>query len=143
MYRRPPVSTRTDTLFPYTTLFRSAAAGGRAQLQRSRRAGRAARRDRDAGGHRGTQAAVARGRTAHRAAAALRCAVDALPRNPAAAGSRLPAVRTRPPVPGLHRLRRVLRQRLTSAARAGANPVAILWERLQPRAFSEIGRAHV
>src|SRR3546814_3736849 len=23
MYRRPPVSTRTDTLFPYTTLFRS------------------------------------------------------------------------------------------------------------------------
>src|SRR3546814_14460428 len=27
-------------------------------------------------------------------------------------------------------------QRLTSAARAGANPVAILWERLRPRAFS-------
>src|SRR3546814_1310313 len=26
MFRRPPVSTRTDTLFPYTTLFRSAAA---------------------------------------------------------------------------------------------------------------------
>src|SRR3546814_13028071 len=25
MIRRPPVSTRTDTLFPYTTLFRSAA----------------------------------------------------------------------------------------------------------------------
>src|SRR3546814_15574003 len=24
MYRRPPRSTRTDTLFPYTTLFRSA-----------------------------------------------------------------------------------------------------------------------
>src|SRR3546814_8700350 len=24
MIRRPPVSTRTDTLFPYTTLFRSA-----------------------------------------------------------------------------------------------------------------------
>src|SRR3546814_7444571 len=24
MYRRPPISTRTDTLFPYTTLFRSA-----------------------------------------------------------------------------------------------------------------------
>src|SRR3546814_11408647 len=32
MIRRPPRSTRTDTLFPYTTLFRScdAAAGGRA-----------------------------------------------------------------------------------------------------------------
>src|SRR3546814_19993027 len=26
--RRPPRSTRTDTLFPYTTLFRSVAAGG-------------------------------------------------------------------------------------------------------------------
>src|SRR3546814_14217744 len=23
MFRRPPISTRTDTLFPYTTLFRS------------------------------------------------------------------------------------------------------------------------
>src|SRR3546814_20434115 len=28
MIRRPPRSTRTDTLFPYTTLFRSADAGG-------------------------------------------------------------------------------------------------------------------
>src|SRR3546814_3704605 len=28
MIRRPPRSTRTDTLFPYTTLFRSAEAGG-------------------------------------------------------------------------------------------------------------------
>src|SRR3546814_3254477 len=28
MRRRPPRSTRTDTLFPYTTLFRSADAGG-------------------------------------------------------------------------------------------------------------------
>src|SRR3546814_2293280 len=28
MIRRPPRSTRTDTLFPYTTLFRSALAGG-------------------------------------------------------------------------------------------------------------------
>src|SRR3546814_18481146 len=27
MIRRPPISTRTDTLFPYTTLFRSSAAG--------------------------------------------------------------------------------------------------------------------
>src|SRR3546814_4499713 len=27
MIRRPPGSTRTDTLFPYTTLFRSEAAG--------------------------------------------------------------------------------------------------------------------
>src|SRR3546814_16100993 len=29
MIRRPPRSTRTDTLFPYTTLFRSLDAGGR------------------------------------------------------------------------------------------------------------------
>src|SRR3546814_8076042 len=28
MIRRPPRSTRTDTLFPYTTLFRSARCGG-------------------------------------------------------------------------------------------------------------------
>src|SRR3546814_1328161 len=28
MIRRPPLSTRTDTLFPYTTLFRSVAAVG-------------------------------------------------------------------------------------------------------------------
>src|SRR3546814_12880926 len=28
MLRRPPRSTRTDTLFPYTTLFRSPALGG-------------------------------------------------------------------------------------------------------------------
>src|SRR3546814_8511248 len=27
MNRRPPISTRTDTLFPYTTLFRSAVGG--------------------------------------------------------------------------------------------------------------------
>src|SRR3546814_17948532 len=28
MIRRPPISTRTDTLFPYTTLFRSPVLGG-------------------------------------------------------------------------------------------------------------------
>src|SRR3546814_940412 len=31
MIRRPPRSTRTDTLFPYTTLFRSIGALGRVQ----------------------------------------------------------------------------------------------------------------
>src|SRR3546814_12995233 len=30
MIRRPPRSTRTDTLFPYTTLFRSGKAGSKA-----------------------------------------------------------------------------------------------------------------
>src|SRR3546814_6241138 len=39
MIRRPPRSTRTDTLFPYTTLFRSAEQG-----HRSRRAGTGAGR---------------------------------------------------------------------------------------------------
>src|SRR3546814_12508627 len=33
MIRRPPISTRTDTLFPYTTLFRSG------RFRRHRRAG--------------------------------------------------------------------------------------------------------
>src|SRR3546814_19673266 len=33
MLRRPPRSTRTDTLFPYTTLFRSVGAGVQARLQ--------------------------------------------------------------------------------------------------------------
>src|SRR3546814_6305873 len=34
MIRRPPRSTRTDTLFPYTTLFRSAKLVGRGRDQR-------------------------------------------------------------------------------------------------------------
>src|SRR3546814_9130844 len=34
MIRRPPRSTRTDTLFPYTTLFRSADRGARAGRSR-------------------------------------------------------------------------------------------------------------
>src|SRR3546814_13169913 len=51
MLRRPPRSTRTDTLFPYTTLFRSAlsvrtgvddAAAGDARHRRADRAGRPA-----------------------------------------------------------------------------------------------------
>src|SRR3546814_18603290 len=32
MIRRPPRSTRTDTLFPYTTLFRSVAGGAAAEF---------------------------------------------------------------------------------------------------------------
>src|SRR3546814_2224965 len=38
MIRRPPRSTRTDTLFPYTTLFRSAAPDKPPPTLRSRRA---------------------------------------------------------------------------------------------------------
>src|SRR3546814_21132981 len=36
MIRRPPRSTRTDTLFPYTTLFRSGRADARATVRRHR-----------------------------------------------------------------------------------------------------------
>src|SRR3546814_18128784 len=38
MIRRPPISTRTDTLFPYTTLFRSDVVG--MKLKAERRGGR-------------------------------------------------------------------------------------------------------
>src|SRR3546814_13639736 len=37
MIRRPPRSTRTDTLFPYTTLFRSGRLRGRGCRQRQRK----------------------------------------------------------------------------------------------------------
>src|SRR3546814_711538 len=37
MLRRPPRSTRTDTLFPYTTLFRSAVTGRRGRTRPTRR----------------------------------------------------------------------------------------------------------
>src|SRR3546814_3338894 len=42
MIRRPPRSTRTDTLFPYTTLFRSPVEEAVKALQRRCRIGRAA-----------------------------------------------------------------------------------------------------
>src|SRR3546814_1023689 len=45
MIRRPPRSTRTDTLFPYTTLFRSRAPASRSWPRRSDRARRWARRE--------------------------------------------------------------------------------------------------
>src|SRR3546814_7057133 len=43
MIRRPPSSTRTDTLFPYTTLFRSAPDGTRAEISGGSVAGQAVR----------------------------------------------------------------------------------------------------
>src|SRR3546814_14251680 len=52
MIRRPPRSTRTDTLFPYTTLFRSV----RAQAARHPQAdAKSARRDREKAEPAGTQ----------------------------------------------------------------------------------------
>src|SRR3546814_18628765 len=38
MIRRPPRSTRTDTLFPYTTLFRSSQGAGGLWIDRQRKA---------------------------------------------------------------------------------------------------------
>src|SRR3546814_15325751 len=62
MIRRPPRSTRTDTLFPYTTLFRSAASEGArygAPRDRLRRPAHKFRRNRrpaaDKQTHRGEQ----------------------------------------------------------------------------------------
>src|SRR3546814_8315336 len=49
MIRRPPRSTRTDTLFPYTTLFRSTRPGAALAHRRHRRA--AVRLDRGASRH--------------------------------------------------------------------------------------------
>src|SRR3546814_4542623 len=44
MIRRPPRSTRTDTLFPYTTLFRSERHGGAPRKERDERGERSQRR---------------------------------------------------------------------------------------------------
>src|SRR3546814_8775892 len=64
MIRRPPRSTRTDTLFPYTTLFRSKAArraqpapghGGGRQARRAGPPGHSRRRSAARGGHRSGQ----------------------------------------------------------------------------------------
>src|SRR3546814_17863998 len=57
MVRRPPRSTRTDTLFPYTTLCRSPAERERPQGERGNRSSRSnGRSDRnDRGGERGGQ----------------------------------------------------------------------------------------
>src|SRR3546814_10808526 len=52
MIRRPPRSTRTDTLFPYTTLFRSAEAAARPGRSRGRAAAGTGRDDRGATPHR-------------------------------------------------------------------------------------------
>src|SRR3546814_1177348 len=52
MIRRPPRSTRTDTLFPYTTLFRSRLVGDRQGAGHRQRPRRTARRGRP-GAHRG------------------------------------------------------------------------------------------
>src|SRR3546814_8138303 len=64
MIRRPPRSTRTDTLFPYTTLFRSPCAGGRPRAgHRRQQMGRGGRPRADAEGDRGPAADLAAARS--------------------------------------------------------------------------------
>src|SRR3546814_13416493 len=55
MIRRPPRSTRTDTLFPYTTLFRSALPRECERREEARRDRRAAQRSVIIGGQRGSK----------------------------------------------------------------------------------------
>src|SRR3546814_1801123 len=88
MLRRPPRSTRTDTLFPYTTLFRSAPAGAAgARACRLRDAG-------DAAAHRARQCrAVERDGDLHggphgRPAVAAAIAAPVLARKPEGAAGR-------------------------------------------------------
>src|SRR3546814_20906734 len=82
MIRRPPISTRTDTLFPYTTLFRSGAeptgpADGRALQIQGQVAGPGADRQREAGAPEGRPVAQPhRRRAAGSAAAAGRLVGD-------------------------------------------------------------------
>src|SRR3546814_13421411 len=73
MIRRPPRSTRTDTLFPYTTLFRSGGGGARRDasganpaLGGERDAEPGARGGLDAGGHAAPRRPAIRGRTGKR-----------------------------------------------------------------------------
>src|SRR3546814_8729577 len=67
MIRRPPRSTRTDTLFPYTTLFRSAGGGLLAAMPAVRAGARGGHRGAVAGG--GLRAhATRRGRPGQRGA---------------------------------------------------------------------------
>ena len=101
--RRPPPGRGAMLPLPVP----GASAGrGRAQLQRGRRARRAARRDRHAAGHRGTQAAAARWRAPRSPAALERWAH---PRNPLRPPDARYARRHEFPATSLRRLLRRLR----------------------------------
>src|SRR3546814_12538285 len=65
MIRRPPRSTRTDTLFPYTTLFRSVLAAAGAERQRQLDQDRAARAGADRARSKATRRTSAPARAEH------------------------------------------------------------------------------
>src|SRR3546814_2897687 len=125
MIRRPPRSTRTDTLFPYTTLFRSP--GEDTAVSRCRPAGaggidrlRERRRARGAAGARGL----------HRVARYRRAEEGPRDREPR------PLCARQDP----HGEHRALQERLSAAATAGWRAHTSLSQAVIP---DEIGRAHV
>src|SRR3546814_19292784 len=134
MIRRPPRSTRTDTLFPYTTLFRSDTAE-RATDAESGRAGPGTAPAGSVGGH---QAAARRGENARRL------------RDPVCRGDRRWYPRR-----GVHRLvREIIEQAFFWCIELGNDLVqpAALAKRRGGRRYrtrpsglcvAEIGRAHV
>src|SRR3546814_10174588 len=123
MIRRPPRSTRTDTLFPYTTLFRSRAAP---DVRRHRRlspvaARGLARRDRRRARH-GSDTAEVQART------------------PAARRDGAVARQRRTPPRSLDRRRHAA---AAGDARRDAGLTGKARSRPQPAATIQIGRAHV
>src|SRR3546814_1199172 len=107
MIRRPPRSTRTDTLFPYTTLFRSP------QSRRARARGRPGSAARSLPGPARTPAAVGRGR-------------DPRLRPPTGPGRRRPAPLRGPALVDAHALAAGLRLAVPVPATALALVVAIV-----------------
>src|SRR3546814_10693314 len=65
MIRRPPRSTRTDTLFPYTTLFRSAGKATPAPARSRRSSGGVSRREHLHAAHRHADITTARSDATH------------------------------------------------------------------------------
>src|SRR3546814_18305250 len=116
MIRRPPRSTRTDTLFPYTTLFRSASGTEYPRpLHRALCRGRhldaeppRAQREKDAH-HAGYGALRGRPREAEAVGPRLGCGAERAHRHPAPAAARGAGERphTHPPVPRRSEARRV------------------------------------
>ena len=90
----------------------AAAAGGRAQLRRGRRARGAAGGDRAAAGHRSDQVAARHRRYPARPPAAVRCAGDAIPRDPAGRRPAVSGLRAGSRIQWICGLRGVLRREL-------------------------------
>src|SRR3546814_2134926 len=133
MIRRPPISTRTDTLFPYTTLFRSRPAHAAHEIGEGIAAGRFHRSLPRRGdlGRAGLPAAELRGDLLH--------LPEPLPRLRVEAFERVVAFDTAPlrgATPPVQRRLPGLRACLRGARRGAAQGIA-------PGVPVQIGRAHV